>query len=76
MPKILIKFSEVGLDVFDRGEKLSGKPVAVERRSKHIAVGIPLALLGDPQKLLGSVSTSMHEYPLDSAPWRVVDLGG
>jgi LmbE family N-acetylglucosaminyl deacetylase len=76
MPKILIKFSEVGLDVFDRGEKLAGRPVAVERRTKHIAIGVPLALLGDPEKLLGSVSTSMHEYPLDSAPWRVVDLGG
>ena len=74
MPKIFVKFSEAGLDVFDNGEKLPGSPVAVQRRTRHIAVGIPLKLLGDPQKLLGSVETHMGDYPLDSAPWRVIEL--
>jgi len=74
MPKIFIKFSEAGLDVFDNGEKLPGRPVAVQRKTKHIAVGIPLKLLGDPQKLLGSVETHLGDYPLDSAPWRVIEL--
>jgi hypothetical protein len=75
MPKIFIKFSEAGLDVFDNGEKLPGSPVAVQRRTRHIAVAIPLKLLGDPQKVLGSVETHMGDYPLDSAPWRVIELG-
>ncbi len=76
MPKLRIKFSEAGLDVFDNGEKLTGKLVGVERRTKHIAVGIPLKLLGDPQIVLGSVDTHMGDYPLDSAPWRIIDLKG
>ena len=47
--------------------------MAVERKTKHIAVGIPLKMLGDPQKLLGSVKTHLGDYPLDSAPWRIID---
>ena len=72
---MLIKFSEAGLDVFDHGEKLAARPVAVERKTKHITIGIPLGLLGDPQKLLGSVETHLGDYPLDSAPWRMIELG-
>lgn len=76
MPKLLIKFSEVGLDVFNNGEKLKGTPVAAEHRARHFAIGIPLALLGDPHRLMGSAKTTMNEYPLDSAPWRIFDLRG
>jgi LmbE family N-acetylglucosaminyl deacetylase len=76
MPKFVVRFSEIGLDVFDRGVKLDAKPVAVERRPRHIAIGVPLAGLGDPQVLMGSVKTFMHDYPLDAAPWRIFHLRG
>ena len=75
MPKLRIRFSDAGLDVFDRGEKLAEKSVAVERKSKRIMVAVPLETLGGPQKLLGSVKTYLGDYSLDSAPWRVVPLG-
>ena len=76
MPKLRIRFSDAGRDVFDRGEKVADKTVAVERKSKQITMAIPLATLGAPQTLLGSAKTYLGDYSMDSAPWRIIPLGG
>ena len=75
MPKLRIRFSDAGRDVFDRGEKVADKTIAVERKSKQITMAIPLGTLGAPETLLGSAKTYLGDYSMDSAPWRIIPLG-
>ena len=76
MPKLHVKFSEIGHQVYDGQAELSSSAVTVSREPRKITVKVPLALLGDPQRVLFSARTYLGNVPLDSIEWRVLSLSG
>jgi LmbE family N-acetylglucosaminyl deacetylase len=76
MPKLHVKFSDLGHQVYDGQMELPATAVSVTRAPGQITVRVPLALLGDPQRILFSARTSLGNVPLDSTEWRVLSLPG
>jgi hypothetical protein len=50
--------------------------VSVTRAPGQITLRVPLAVLGDPQRILFSARTYLGDVPLDSTEWRALSLPG
>jgi LmbE family N-acetylglucosaminyl deacetylase len=74
MPKLHVKFSEMGLQVYDGQRELPPSAVSVTREPRQLTLRVPVALLGDPQRLLFNARTYLGDVPLDSTEWRVLNL--
>lgn len=75
MPKVRIELGALAHGVFDQDRRLSAAAVRVERRPREITVRVPLAVLGDPTRVLTSGGTSFLEAPLGTLAWRILTLG-
>lgn len=74
MPKIYMDLSTAGYKVYDRGQELSTDLVAVSGTPTRSEVRVPLALLGDPERVLVSAQTSIGDVPLDNIPWVTLNI--
>ncbi|MFA6378172.1 MAG: PIG-L family deacetylase [Candidatus Omnitrophota bacterium] len=74
MPKIRLRFANIGHKIFDQSRQIKHKGVVIKRKAKTLLVRIPLDLLGKPQKILTSASTYLGAIPLDWVPWRVLNI--
>lgn len=75
MPKIRIIVSRRGCRLLDQSKPLPLPPGLVLRRDGHVTLRLPLALLGHPEKLIGTVwSHDEEESSFDWRAWRVIDL--
>ena len=74
MPKVRVNVGMFHTAISDRLGTLKRAKVQVIRRSKEVALRIPLELLGDPQRILVSAHTSLGGIPLDRGSWHIVDL--
>ena len=75
MPKLLIKYSEIGMTCSPRREAGSNTGGGGTQDQTH-RNRCPVGIADDPQILLGSVKTHMGEYPLDSWPLAGDRAGG
>ena len=78
MPKIEI---EAGpnelLSVADLHHQLPADSIQiVPGKNDEIAVRVPYALLGQPDRILAGAMLSKNRLPIDGVPWRVLDLTG
>jgi hypothetical protein len=74
MPKIAVDVSASGYTVSDRKEALPAQEVTVTRNAGSVEVRIPLALLGDPEKLHLNAAIQPAQGPLDPMPWVAIAL--
>ncbi len=75
MPKVRIELGAFAHGVFDQDRTLAPGAVHVERQPREITVRVPLAVLGDPTRVLTSGGTSFLEVPLGTLAWRILTLG-
>ena len=76
MPKLFMDLSAAGYQVYDRGQELPADSIAVTGTPTRSEVRVPLALLGDPQRLLVSAQTNLGDVPLDNIPWVFLSING
>jgi LmbE family N-acetylglucosaminyl deacetylase len=76
MPKLHVKFSDIGHKVYDGQKEMPATDVSVTRAPGQITLRVPLAVLGDPQRILFSARTYLGDVPLDSTEWRALSLPG
>jgi LmbE family N-acetylglucosaminyl deacetylase len=76
MPKVRVTIGALGSRVADRDIPLPKAPVAVGRSGRRLTVTVPLALLGEPRRLLIGADTALADLPMHSAGWRLVELDG
>ena len=69
MPKIYMDLSANGYKIYDQDKELPADVVAVSGTPTRSEVRLPLALLGDPERVLLSARTQIGEIPLDNIPW-------
>ncbi len=74
MPKLRVEVGMLGHRVLDEDRHVEGDPVEVVRQERAIAVRVPLAALGRPERAFVSARTSVAEVPLDWTSWRVLEL--
>jgi LmbE family N-acetylglucosaminyl deacetylase len=74
MPKIYMDLSANGFKIFDRGKELPADAVTVSGTPTRSEVRVPLALLGDPEKILVSSQTNIGDVPLDNIPWVFLNI--
>lgn len=74
MPKLFMDLSAAGYKLYDRGRELPADSVTVSGTPTRSEVRIPLALLGDPEKIMVSSQTSIGDVPLDNIPWVFLAL--
>lgn len=75
MPKLHIKFSELGHIITNNNHLLPPDAVQVARETKQITLEIPLKRLGNPQKIFTGVRTYLiGDIPLDWFPWRIMEI--
>lgn len=74
LPKIHVRFGALRHEILDQSVPRPPDSVAVERTSRTITVRVPLALLGDPEKVMTSARTYLGDVPLDWISWRVLEL--
>ena len=69
MPKIYMDLSVDGYKIIDRGQDLPPDSVTVSGTATRSEVRVPLALLGNPERVLLSAQTTVADVPLDNIPW-------
>jgi len=74
MPKIYMDLSADGYKIYDRGKELPADSVTVTGTPTRSEVRVPLALLGDPERVLVSAQTSVGDVPLDNIPWVFLNI--
>jgi hypothetical protein len=74
MPKIYMDLSADGYKIYDRGQQLPADAVTVSGTPTRSEVRLPLALLGDPERVLLSAQTSIDDVPLDNIPWVFLEI--
>jgi hypothetical protein len=72
MPKLRVSLGELKYKVMDGLRRLDNTTVAVTYRNKSISVRVPLAALGNPDRILISAQTSRAKVPFDWVAWRIV----
>ena len=76
MPKLFMDMSADGYKIYDRGQELPQDSITVTGSSNRSEVRVPLALLGDPQRVMVSAQTNMGDVPLDNIPWVFLIING
>ena len=76
MPKIHVAAKGSSHEVSDQRQALPADSVQVSRNPGQIEVRIPLALLGNPERLFLTVKAKGGNVALDPLPWVVLDLVG
>ena len=74
MPKIRVNVGVASMEILDQARKLPADSCEVSREARTITVKVPLALLGNPQKLFTSARTKLGEVPMDWTSWRIVEV--
>jgi LmbE family N-acetylglucosaminyl deacetylase len=74
MPKLHISFGAIEHKVFDQNRLLPLGIIEVVRQPKKITIRLPLAVLGNPQRVLTSARTYSGVVPLDRVSWRVAEI--
>ena len=74
MPKIYMDLSADGYKIYNQGRLLPSDSVTVSGTSTRSEVRIPLALLGNPDRIMVSGQTSIGDVPLDNIPWVFLSL--
>ena len=74
MPKIRVNVGVTAMKVLDQMRPLPADSCEVSRQAKTITIKVPLALLGNPQKLLTSARTKLGEVPMDWTSWRILEI--
>jgi LmbE family N-acetylglucosaminyl deacetylase len=74
MPKLHVSLGAIGHEVYDGHRQLAWDNIEVTRTGRHIDIRVPLAMMGNPQRILTSAKTYAGDVPLDWAAWRVLDV--
>jgi LmbE family N-acetylglucosaminyl deacetylase len=74
MPKIQVRMGHQTTTLYDQNRRLPAERGMILRTSRRLVARIPLALLGDPDRLIISSRTYLGRVPLDWAPLRVVEI--
>jgi LmbE family N-acetylglucosaminyl deacetylase len=74
MPKIHVAAKGSSHEVSDQRQGLPADSVQVSRQPGQIEVRIPLALLGNPERLFFTAGAKGGGAPLDPLPWVALDL--
>jgi LmbE family N-acetylglucosaminyl deacetylase len=69
MPKLYMDLSSSGYKIIDRGQELPADSITVTGSPTRSEVRVPLALLGDPERIMLSAQTTVGDVPLDNIPW-------
>lgn len=76
MPKLRVDISARGYTVSSMGKTLKDTSLQVTFSDRSAEIRVPLALLGNPQRVLLGLHVRMGRIPLDADPWRSIDLAG
>jgi hypothetical protein len=74
MPKLHVDFSEARYTVQDGSRKIAKSLLEVRRGAKGFELRAPLAVLGEPEWVMGSVRTYISNVPLDWIAWRILGI--
>ena len=74
MPKLQVRFAEGSQIAQDGSRKLVKPNLELERSAKGFVLRVPLATLGEPERIMGSVRTYVRKVPLDWVAWRVLGI--
>ena len=74
MPKIHVNVGVTDTDILDQERQLPRDSCEVSKHAKTITIKVPLALLGNPQKILTSARTKLGEVPMDWTSWRILEV--
>lgn len=69
MPELLFEINEDGSKLFDQGEELPTESVSISETPTRVELRMPLALIGDPERVLMSIQSHFGEVPFDNFPW-------
>jgi LmbE family N-acetylglucosaminyl deacetylase len=74
MPKIFIDVSAGDFKISDGGRELDPDSVEFSGTPTRREVRVPLALLGNPQRIMLSAHTSIGDVTLDNIPWVFLSI--
>ena len=74
MPKLHVELGALEHRVYDQRREIPWGQIGVTRSERHIEIRVPLAMLGDPQRILTAAKTYAGDVPLDWAAWRILDV--
>lgn len=74
MPKLNLRVGLDGLSVYDKGHRVVRKGIQLTIKEKELSFRIPLADLGNPERVLTTSKTRMYDLTLDETAWRILSF--
>ena len=74
MPKLHLKMGALIQTVLDQDRPMPNAGITIARQPTQAIIRIPLAVLGNPQRILTSARTYLGDVPLDWTSWRTLEL--
>jgi len=74
MPKLQVRFAEGSQAVLDGSRKIANPNLELRRSPKGFVLRVPLATLGEPERIMGSARTYVRKVPLDWIAWRILSV--
>jgi hypothetical protein len=74
MPKLNLRLSKLRHTVMDGSRRIVHPQAELTRTPRGFVISAPLASLGSPTHIMGSVRTYAGKVPLDWIAWRIVEV--
>jgi LmbE family N-acetylglucosaminyl deacetylase len=72
MPKISVTIGLLGMRIRNKGRIFSANAAKLKFEGRSLIVNFPLAVLGEPEKILTRVRTRTPNFPLEASAWRIL----
>ncbi len=74
MPKINVGMGLLGTRIRNKGKLISVPGAETKFEGKSLIFSLPMAVLGEPDRILCRVKTRTARFPLDASAWRVLRI--
>ena len=74
MPKLHIKYSLAGCDLYDQSLKISGDLLELKKEEKKITLSFPFEILEKPEKIIIGTKLYTGEILVDWTPWKILEV--
>ncbi|MCX5708452.1 MAG: PIG-L family deacetylase [Candidatus Omnitrophica bacterium] len=74
MPKISVTIGLLGMRIRNKAGIAAANGAKLKFEGRSLIVNLPLATLGEPEKILTRVKTRAPNFPLEASAWRILTI--
>jgi LmbE family N-acetylglucosaminyl deacetylase len=74
MPKISVSIGLLGMRIMNKAKQILVPEARLKFEGRSLIIKLPMALLGNPDRILSKVRTHTAQFPLEASAWRILRI--